>query len=182
MDIKQGNILIAEPFMLDSHFNRSVILICEHDDEGTTGYVLNRLLYVKMQNLIPDFPKTNAPVYYGGPVATDSLHYLHSVGDLLENSVEVSQGVYWGGDFEKLKFLMENRLVKDSDIRFFVGYSGWEPSQLKGELELGTWIVDEMDANYLFRVKPPVLWQTVLHNKGNTYTVIAQMPDFVSLN
>lgn len=182
MQFKAGNILVAEPFMLDPNFKRSVILICEQNELGTTGFILNKPLDMSIQELVPDFPKSKAPVHIGGPVSVDSLYFLHNVGDLLDNSMEVCPGVYWGGDFEKLKFLMETGVIKDNNIRFFVGYSGWSEGQLEEEMEEASWIIDEMDANYLFRIKPFVLWQTVMNNKGNTYTVIAQMPDSVSLN
>lgn len=182
MEIKAGKILLAEPFMLDPNFKRTVVLICEHGHHGTTGFVLNKTLDIKVNELLPDFPESKAAVFVGGPVAVDSLHYLHNVGDMLDNSLEVCPGVYWGGDFEKLKFLMENGLIKDNNIKFFVGYSGWTEGQLIEEMQETSWIVEDMDANYLFKIKPFVLWQTVLHNKGNTYTVIAQMPDAVSLN
>ncbi len=182
MDIKAGNLLVAEPFMLDPNFKRSVILICEHAYHGTTGFILNKPLDIKIHELIADFPDSDAPVHIGGPVSVDSVHYLHNVGDMLDNSLEVCPGVYWGGDFEKLKFLMENGVIKDNNIKFFVGYSGWTKGQLEEEMKEASWLIDEMDANYLFRIRPFVLWQTVLHNKGNTFTVIAQMPDAVSLN
>ncbi len=182
MEIRAGNLLVAEPFMLDPNFKRSVVLICENSAQGTTGFVLNKPLDVKIHELIAEFPESDAAVHMGGPVAVDSVHYLHNVGDMLDNSLEVSPGVYWGGDFEKLKFLMENKVIKDNNIKFFVGYSGWSEGQLAEEMKEDSWLVDDMDPNYLFRVKPMVLWQTVLHNKGNTYTVIAQMPDSISLN
>jgi putative transcriptional regulator len=180
--IKAGNLLIAEPFMLDPNFKRAVVLICEHHKEGTTGFVLNKPLNMKMEELIMDFPETKAPVHIGGPVSTDTIHYLHNVGDMLDDSLEVCKGVYWGGDFTKLKFLMENGLIKDDNIKFFVGYSGWTGGQLEDELKDSSWMISDMDANYLFKTKPFVLWQTVLHNKGDAYTVIAQMPDSISLN
>lgn len=182
MEIKAGLLLVAEPFMLDPNFKRSVVLICEHTEVGTTGFVLNKPLDVRIHELVADFPESSAMVYMGGPVAVDSVHYLHNVGDLLDNSVEVSPGVFWGGDFEKLKFLMENGVIKDNNIKFFVGYSGWTEGQLADELKEDSWLLDEMDSNYLFKIKPLVLWQSVLHHKGNTYTVIAQMPDSISLN
>ncbi|MBC7885717.1 MAG: YqgE/AlgH family protein [Saprospiraceae bacterium] len=182
MDITAGKLLIAEPFMLDPNFKRAVILICEHNDLGTTGFMLNKPLEIRIHELLAEFPECKAPVFMGGPVAVDSIHYLHNVGGLLDESLEVCPGVFWGGDFEKLKFLMDNGLIKDVNIRFFVGYSGWTEGQLEEELKELTWLVDDMDPNYLFKTKPFILWQTVLNNKGNTYTVIAQMPDSVSLN
>jgi putative transcriptional regulator len=175
--IKGGTLLIAEPFMADSSFSRAVVLICEHNDVGTTGFIINRLMDVRINDLVPDFPKSKASVYYGGPVSTDSLHFIHNVGDMLEDSVEVCPGVFWGGNFEKLKFLMANEVINDENIKFFVGYSGWSAGQLKEEMIQPSWLTSEMDSNYLFKTRPYVLWQTVLHNMGDTYTVIAQMPE-----
>jgi len=182
MKITAGTLLVAEPFMLDPNFKRSVVLLCEHNNQGTTGFILNKPLEMQIQELVPDFPESKASVHIGGPVGMDSLHFIHNVGDLLDQSQEVCPGVYWGGDFEKLRFLMENGVIRDDNVKFFVGYSGWSEGQLEEELKEGSWLTEEMDANYLFKVKPFVMWQTVLHNKGNIYTVIAQMPDAVSLN
>lgn len=180
--IKAGTILIAEPFMRDSPFKRSVVLICEHREDGTVGFILNKPIEMKIEDLIGDFPEFEASVYYGGPVATDTIHYIHNVGDLLENSNEVTRGVYWGGDFEKLKFLVNSKLIKPENIKFFIGYTGWTGGQLDGEIEEGTWITDHMYANYAFKDGGEELWSTVLNNKGDTYTVIAQMPESPSFN
>ncbi len=176
-DFKAGTLLIAEPFMHDPNFGRSVVLICEHNDVGTTGFIINKLMDVRIHKLVPGFPESKAAVYMGGPVATDSLHYLHNVGSMLENSIEVSPGVFWGGDFESLKFLMSTGVIKDENIKFFVGYSGWTAGQLDEEMLDPSWLISEMDPNYLFKTRPFVLWQSVLHNKGDKYTVIAQMPE-----
>lgn len=182
MDIHAGNIMIVEPFMLDPHFKRAVVLICEHHDLGTTGLLLNKPIEVYIHKIVPGFPESKAQVYIGGPVEVDSLHFLHNVGDMLDDSLEISKGIYWGGDFEKLQFLMETGVIKDNNIKFFLGYTGWSEGQLEEELKEQTWIIDQMDPNYLFKIKPIVLWQTVLHNKGDRFTVIAQIPDTESLN
>ena len=182
MKIQSGSLLLAEPFMLDPNFKRSVILICENTPEGTNGFIINRTIDLKIHELIPDFPESQSQVYFGGPVSTDSLHFIHNVGDLIDQSLEICPGVYWGGDFEKLKFLMKTEVVKDHNVKFFVGYSGWSEGQLSEELKEGSWIVDFMDTNYLFKMKAYNLWPSILHNKGNTFTVIARMPESTSLN
>jgi putative transcriptional regulator len=123
IQVKTGNILLAEPFMLDPNFRRSVVLLCDHHDEGSIGFILNKPLNRSIDEIIPDFPEFKSEVFYGGPVATDTIHFIHSVGDLVEDSVEVSRGVYWGGDYEKLKFLIESELILPDNIRFFIGYS-----------------------------------------------------------
>ncbi|MEE9439029.1 MAG: YqgE/AlgH family protein [Saprospiraceae bacterium] len=177
MRVKAGKILVAEPFMRDSPFKRTVILMTEHRPDGSVGFILNRKIGMKVNDLLAEFPEFDAPVYYGGPVDTDTMHYIHNVGDLLENSNEIVKGVYWGGDFDKLKFLVSNGLVQPQNIKFFIGYSGWSEGQLQGEINEGTWIVEEMFANYAFKAKISKLWSLVLKNKGDAYGVIAQMPE-----
>lgn len=180
--IHAGSILIAEPFMMENPFKRSVIVVCEHREDGTVGFILNKSIDMSIDTLVADFPEFDAQVYYGGPVDTNTIHYIHNLGDMLDNSNEVSRGVYWGGDFEKLKFLISSGLVKKDNIKFFIGYSGWSGGQLQDELNEGTWIVDEMYANYAFKDEESSLWSTVLNNKGDKYTVIAQMPESPSQN
>ncbi len=182
-NIESGSLLVSQPFMMDTNFKRSVILITDHDDEdGSVGFVLNKRIHMSINELIGDFPEFEATVYYGGPVATDTIHYIHDCGDILEESVEIKPGLYWGGNFDKLKFLVRNKLIQPINIRFYIGYSGWSTGQLYDELDFGSWLTAEFDLNYIFNKNEISLWSQVLHNKGNTYTVLAQIPEFVSLN
>jgi len=180
--ITKGQILIAEPFMLDPNFKRGVILLCEHEKDGSLGFILNKALDMKINELIKDFPEFNSKVYYGGPVQTDTIHYVHNVGELLEDSQKVAKGVYWGGDFEKLKFLITSQMIHPKNIRFFVGYSGWSSKQLTEEMGYGSWMVGKMEPNYVFKNKPTGLWKQVVEDIGQNYSVIAQMPDSVNWN
>ncbi len=173
---------MAEPFMLDPNFKRSVVLLCEHESDGSLGFILNKSLDMKINDLITDFPEFNASVYYGGPVQTDTIHYIHNLGDMLEDSNEIIDGVFWGGDFEKLKFLISSRLVEPHNIRFFVGYSGWTVGQLKDEMRFGSWVLGDMSSNYLFEAEPKLLWQEAMEMKGDSYSVIAQMPEGILWN
>lgn len=180
--VKRGNVLLAEPFMLDSNFKRSAVLLCEHDTQGSLGFIMNKPLSMSINELIADFPEFDAEVYFGGPVATDTIHYIHNIGNLLEDSLKVATGVYWGGDFDKLKFLINTNLAKPENIRFFVGYSGWSSGQLNEEMQYGSWVVANMDANYLFKTEPQELWQKIMSHESDTLAVIAQMPEGSSLN
>jgi len=182
VDISKGGILIAEPFMVDPHFKRAVILICEHEQEGSVGFILNKGLNMQVQDLLPDFPEFKAPVYYGGPVGTDTIHYVHTVGHILDESMPVVPGLFWGGDFEKLKFLIRSELVRPSDIRFFLGYSGWSDGQISEEITYGSWLLGEMDTNYLVKNRPTNLWKSAMEHKGRNYSVIAQIKDPLSWN
>ncbi|NUQ22594.1 MAG: YqgE/AlgH family protein [Saprospiraceae bacterium] len=181
-EVKNGSLLIAEPFMLDPNFKRAAVLLCEHSAEGSIGFILNKPLGMRIDELIEDFPEFDSEVFFGGPVQTDTIHYIHSVGDLLEESVKLTDGVYWGGDFEKLKFLISSQLILPQDIRFFLGYSGWSEGQLADEIVYGSWVLAEMYANYVFKSRPDQLWQQAMFNKGNAYTVIARMPENYSAN
>ncbi|RLD20706.1 MAG: YqgE/AlgH family protein [Bacteroidetes bacterium] len=181
--VENGTVLLAEPFMQDPNFRRSVILVCENNKEdGTVGFVINKPLQMKINELIDDFPEIESQVFYGGPVATDTIHYIHNVGEILDDSQSVIPGVSWGGDYEKLKFLIESKLVLPHNIRFFVGYSGWSTGQLKEELGYKSWVLSQMDPNYIFKSKPKHLWQQVMYNLGDTYSVISQIPETQSLN
>jgi putative transcriptional regulator len=168
--------------MQDPYFRRSVVLLCEHHDQGSIGFILNKSIDMGINELMSDFPRFDSEVFYGGPVQTDTLHYVHNFGDLLEESIQIAPGVWWGGDFDKLKFLISSELVQPNHIRFFVGYSGWTSGQLLDEMEYGSWLPADMDSNYIFKSKPTQLWSQVMYNKGNSYEIIADMPDPVAWN
>ena len=178
-NIRTGSLLLAEPFMADLYFKRAAILLTEHRNDGTMGFILNKQLEnVRLNDLIGNFVDNfDVPVYYGGPVGTDSIYFLHDKGNLLQKSHKVCKNVYWGGDFDQLRFLIEQELITHHDIRFFVGYSGWEEGQLDTELQEGSWILGDMDSNYLFKTPFENLWQTALTHKGDTFSVIANIHD-----
>jgi len=178
-----GKILIAQPFMMDGNFKRAVIGITEHGSKGTVGFVLNKEVKAKLEILIPEIKtEENFRIHYGGPVATDTLHYIHNVGDLLDGSTQIKKGLYWGGDFEKLLFLINSGLILERNIRFYVGYSGWSEGQLDEEMKGGTWIVSKWYPNYNFQSKPDQLWSQCLEHKGNTYSVIGKIPNSTNYN
>ena len=181
--ISPGKVLLAEPFMIDTNFKRAVVLLCDHNIDGTVGFILNREYNAQIGEVVPELEGFDAPIYCGGPVQKDTLHYIHNVGNLLDNSQEVCNGVYWGGDFEILIFLIQNKMIKPENIMFFVGYSGWTADQLGDEFKYGSWLLAEMDTNYLFKKKKQkALWNKIMSNKGDSYSIIAQMPDYFSWN
>src|ERR1700722_5779520 len=97
---EKGVLLLAEPFMESPEFKRSVILIAEHNDKGTMGFILSRKLNISPSQAIDNFPEFDDELYYGGPVNSDQLFYLHTKPKLLEGSIEVMPGIYLGGDYE----------------------------------------------------------------------------------
>jgi putative transcriptional regulator len=168
--------LISEPFLDDVHFGRSVILICDHDTkEGTVGFIINKSLETPVSEIMASIHDFDADVFYGGPVQNDTLHYLHTKGDLITGSIKVTDGIFWGGDYQQVKFCIKNGLIEPHEIKFFIGYAGWTSEQLFEELEEVTWIVAEGDADYIFTHSPKYLWKIALEQKGGRYAVIAQM-------
>jgi len=118
--VAKGKVLLAEPFMLDHYFRRSVIFLCEHGEEGSAGFILNKPLDLTLTDVVSEFEGLEIPVYYGGPVQTNTLHYIHSRVDLLPDSIEVMEGIFWGGDYDKLTFLIEQGEMELSEVRFFL--------------------------------------------------------------
>ncbi len=181
-NIETGQILLAEPFMADPNFKRSVVLLCDHHQEGTVGFILNKSVKMEINDLLADFPEFKSEVYFGGPVQTDTIHYIHNVGHLLDDSQAVCNGVYWGGDFERLKFLISTDQINNTNIRFFVGYSGWDKGQLIDEMGSGSWILSQANEKFVFEPKGMELWSDVLKEKGDRFTVISQVPDYANWN
>ncbi|MBK9269968.1 MAG: YqgE/AlgH family protein [Saprospiraceae bacterium] len=175
-EIKTGSVLLSDPFMLDPNFKRTVVLIVDHTiEDGTVGFVLNRSTGMKFSDFIEDIGDFDAPVFEGGPVSPNTLHYLHNVGELLEDSIKVCPGIYWGGDFDALKFLIEQKLILPDNIRFFMGYSGWSADQLQGEIAEKSWVLSQMDTNYLFKKYKLDLWKMMMNDKGEHWSAISQM-------
>lgn len=178
----QGLLLISEPFLADAYFKRSVVLLSEHDTEGTMGFILNKPTDLGINDAIDGFPRFDAPLYFGGPVNTDTLYYMHTKGDLLEGSREIINGVYWGGNFDQLKVLIETGQITPEDIRFYAGYSGWDNGQLDVELKEHAWMVSNGTLNFSFYKNPSDLWKNVVKSLGKEYALMADFPEDPSLN
>ena len=179
---EKGKILISEPFLQDLNFKRSIVLLAEHNEEGTVGFILNKPTQVKLNQLLEDFPDFNAPVYFGGPVQINTLQFIHRAGDIIEGTTEIADGLYWGGSFEVLKILIETNRVSPSDFRFFIGYSGWNPGQLDEEMKISSWIVASASLDNLFSDEPDKLWGDILKKMGKKFAILASFPEDPSVN
>ncbi|NND93261.1 MAG: YqgE/AlgH family protein [Flavobacteriales bacterium] len=179
---KRGSLLISEPFMDDPYFKRTVVLLCEHNDEGSFGFVLNRYIDVKVHDIVADLPKLENRISVGGPVRNENLFYLHKLGDQLEGSTEVAQGIFMGGHFDVLKDKINNGVVDPADIRFFIGYSGWSENQLAEEIKSRSWLVIPSEGTDLMDTAIDNLWSEVLRDKGDDYSHFANFPKNPSLN
>lgn len=177
-----GDLLVAEPSILnDNEFSRAVILLTEHGNAGSVGFVLNRLSKYKLKDLIPGLD-VDFPVFKGGPVANDNLYFIHSAPEIIPNSVKITDDIYWGGNFEAVKTLLQKELLKNKDIRFFLGYAGWSKGQLVSEIKENSWIVKANSYKNVFLVNPMKLWKQEILKLGNKYKIWANAPINPRLN
>ncbi len=168
-----GRLLISEPFMMDPNFKRSVILLTEYSEAGAMGFVLNHQSEYLLGDLLPDLPYSEMPVFVGGPVGEDTLHFIHRCPEKIDGGIEIAGGVFWGGDFEEVKELVTNYQVSDNEIKFFAGYSGWTPGQLNGEIDEDTWIVtDKYNPEIIFTQDEQNMWKEVVISLGQRYAHI----------
>lgn len=177
-----GKILISEPGLRDFYFARSVVLLAEHNEEGSFGIILNKPIDIHFNKIVSDFPKFNGKVYLGGPVSTQNLFYIHTKGDLIENSLPLGKGYFWGGNIEDIKILLDSKLLDKNSIRFFVGYSGWTANQLDEELKIDSWLVAEANYKKLISYKPEEMWKKSLTDLGKDYALWANFPIDPGLN
>lgn len=181
LKLKVGRLLIAQPFLPDSYFTRSVILIGQHDYEGSVGFILNKPTEFPINDALEDFPEIEANLYFGGPVQTDTIHFIHRFKNI-PGSKELSPGVYWGGDLEILKQGIASKKIEADDIMFFAGYSGWEEGQLEEEKTNKAWFVSENKPEFMFSDNACDLWGYTLKSIGSNYAILANFPVDPSLN
>ena len=174
---KAGNILISEPLMNDFHFGRSVVLLIDHaETEGSLGIIINKTLNASVNQIVDEFPGFEAPVYLGGPVADNQLFFIHTLGELLPDSSPILDGLYWGGDKETLKTLINTGIANEDNMRFYLGYSGWDSGQLVSELVRNSWLIGNITAEQLFNIPEEVMWQTFVSQAGSPYEMWRRFP------
>ena len=172
-----GDLLISQPYLPDPNFERTVVLICEHDEKGTVGFVLNRRSNSVFSDVIFDAAHFDAPLYVGGPVQHDTLHFVHKDMLEMESGQFLGERLVWGKDFNRLLTLIDTHQIDEKNYRFFVGYSGWSPGQLLEELNAKSWIVyQNKDENLIFDFSSQDLWKKVLREMGGKYRVISNYP------
>ena len=183
LPLTSGCLLLSEPFLQDENFVRSVILLCENNENGAFGLVLNKLSILKVSDLLDDVDFLDLEVYVGGPVEQNTLHFIYHGEPILQGSVALASDLWWGGDFDEFVQKFKKGLLDLSNFRFFIGYSGWSEGQLDEELSSNTWIVcDSAYADSIFRSSPDDLWRVLLKNMGGDFQVLANYPIDPRLN
>ena len=177
-----GTILISKPFMEDKRFEKTIILIVESNRNGTVGFIINKPLEYNFEDIFSGLGK-DFIIYDGGPVNKDNLYYIHNTPNLISNSIEVSDNLFWGGDFMDVKNLIKNNKIGSNNIRFFSGYSGWTISQLKNEIREKSWIItNNRFKDKILNSKTNELWKEDIEKLGNDYKIWSNAPENPNLN
>ena len=176
VDPGSGILLIADPFLKDPNFLRTVVFLCEHKPEGSFGFVLNRKYENTLDELVPDLAGHTMPVFYGGPVQMDTIHFLHQYPAEIPGAQEVLEGIYWGGDFDILVSQVKNGNIDAGKIRFFIGYSGWSAGQLTEEIVERTWLTVEATRKLVFHQHYQDIWKDSLKHLGGDFGIMANFP------
>ena len=176
--MKKGNILYADPTLNnDLNFSRSVVILVEENNVGYVGFIINKKSIYSTLDLIPEI-KENFEIFDGGPVEKENLYFIHNVPGLIKNSIEIKENLYWGGNFEHVVELINKKKIKKNNIKFFLGYSGWNKDQLLNELETKSWIISEDEKLDEKTFNESVyLWKDKLIELGGEYLIWSNSPD-----
>lgn len=177
-----GRLLISDPDMTDLNFERSVLIITEHNEHETIGFVINQATKIKINDLFEDFPEFNSEVSIGGPVQKNSLHFIHTLGEQIEGSLPISENLYLSGDFDTLKKLIKNKEIQAEQIRFFIGYSGWSAGQLEMEIEEESWIVVPENEKIVLEKSTKKTWRNLIRKMDEDYAIWSNLIQDPTLN
>jgi putative transcriptional regulator len=180
--VKAGRILLSEPLMNDPYFRRAVIYLAEFNENGAFGLIINKPIPMFLNDAIANAPRFDMKLGLGGPVENQTLHYLHRMGTTVPNSIEVADGVFWGGDFNTIKSLIASGDIGLNDLRLFVGYAGWSAGQLEEEMERKSWIVAPGSGELVFDTPRETLWHTIMQRLGAPYSFMTNLPEDPRLN
>lgn len=172
----RGKLLISDPYKNGSIFERSVVYLCNHDADGSFGFIINKPIRISMKGLSDQFPETILTAYQGGPVGTDSLFFIHTLGNEIGESQALGKGLFIGSNYEELYKKITPELVDEGAIKLFIGYSGWDSKQLDEEIESNFWAVLEIDDINDIMIPREDLWQYLMQKLGGKYEIMSNFP------
>ena len=181
LSLKKGGILISPPLMTNDCFYNSVIIITEYSENGVIGFIINKPLKFDFTDYLDGFPKFEGKTYLGGPVATNNIYFIHRVPEKIDNSMHIINDLYWSGNFNQVKSLIYDKKLTDNEIRFFLGYSGWEINQLQNEIKSMSWIIEELNFDF-FDCDINNLWKNILELHEEKYKIWINAPINFHLN
>ncbi|MBR4440508.1 MAG: YqgE/AlgH family protein [Bacteroidales bacterium] len=176
-----GKILISKPFSGEAYFDKSVVYIAKHDEEGSVGFILNKPVLTDI-NIIKHIQNYSWNLWFGGPVQSEFIYFIHTAGkELVPGCLPIAEGIFWGGDFNLVTKLIEKGKISEKSIRFFLGYSGWEKGQLEKEINEKFWIVGKLDTSIIMDTEADT-WKEAVKNLGGRYRVWENLPPDPLLN
>ncbi len=178
----EGEILIADPFMRDINFLRSVVYLCQVDQSGALGFILNKRLGQRLGDLFSEVKGVDFPVFFGGPVHTDTIHFFHIRPDLVPGGQKLSDTLFWGGDFDIALELVKAGQITMEEIKFFLGQSGWGNQQLRQELLDKSWLIGAPKIPLVFQIEESSIWQASVKSLGKKYEPVIHYPIDPQLN
>ena len=178
-ELAPGRILISVPYYNDTFFNRSVVLLTDYEDEHVAGLILNHRLPYPVSQLV-DGLRVEAPMYLGGPVLPTALFLLHSF-ESCKDSSQVAPGIYVGYD-QVLLALIEHRAIPNLQYRFLMGYAGWSPGQLEGEIARNMWVIGNPTPELVFHTEPEKMWAKSVQVSGDGYQHWLNVPEYITLD
>lgn len=181
--LQGGNLLLSAPFLNDENFMRSVILLCEHADQGSFGFVINKPSILKLGDLVKELNFLDCEVFVGGPVEQNTLHYIYFGTQVIPGSKPLGEEIWWGGDFSVLVQLLKSKQMDVKQVRFFIGYSGWGQGQLQEELGEESWVVYTGATSLaIFENHPDKIWRILMKGMGGEFEIQANYPIDPRLN
>lgn len=181
---EQGRLLISEPLLRDTYFERAVVLLVEHSDSGSMGFILNKKTELTVNSFFPELDSCEEiPIFVGGPVSANRLFFVHTLGDvIIPDSFPIANNLYFDGDFEAMKtYIISGKPIRGK-VKFFLGYSGWTGGQLAREIDGNSWAVGKSDDEYLFSANGDAFWKRSVDRLGNSYRNWNQIPKEPWLN
>ena len=178
----KGQLLLDSGQLRGSFFQRTVVLICQHDAEGAFGLVLNRATGTNAGDaIVADLPDTikTCPLYVGGPVQPSALSFL--VSDTFISDANVMPNLSLGHSLDSLVEI-GGSFSPTQRIKLFAGYSGWSPGQLEDEMRRQAWLTHPASLELVFDTHPDQLWRLILEQKGWRNRLLAQAPEDPSQN
>lgn len=179
--LRQGSLVLSQPFLNDSVFKRAVCFLCAHTrKEGSFGFIINKISDYKLSDFLANVETIDDPIYYGGPVATDTLYFLHDNALDITDAQKITQSIYWGGNFDE--FIQKYKEVDSNTVKvkFFIGYAGWEQGQLRKEIIEDSWIVTKNKYDVFGNTEDA--WKLIMEDMGDVYQHLSQLPESPTLN
>ena len=182
VNLKSGRILISEPLINDKRFFKSIILITYHSKIETLGLIVNQPTKLYLHEIIDGITESDFQLYIGGPVEQNSIQFIHTLGNVIKNSIRINKGLYWGGDFSIVKKMINKKEISNNEIKFFMGYSGWHKDQLENEIKEKSWILDDSSTKVCMQKSNSELWSKIAKEKGGQYAIWSNLPINPNLN